>query len=371
MAGLKKLNLNREKIVESIICYAKSNDYSVDVSNEFESKGLTRNRLNLSMDGNNFYIDFHFNSDGTTTIEDFGGECLELKKKICAHIKNECEIGEGYQSNCFVVKNISEEDYKVFVELITESEFYKEKMDATKFKGIYDEVLTVTYYNTGTLMLQGKPLLLFNDIKSKAMELLDNDGMVETIKENYKIDIDISSIVKQRELLMPNSYNKNWNTKFEKTINTAFILMNLDVDLPDYTVFVFSAYRALEAHLRFVLDKNDIKLSDEEKCFLHIANKKTRTLPGGKKYDEYELKNNISQTIKDKYASDLDKADKIIKYIEKVYLKLSNNRNAYFHWNNPACKNDISDRTNMVESFSLAKEINEDVMELIDMYYTL
>ena len=165
-----KLNLNREMIIQTTEKYCQVNDLEYEIPETFNNLGGTRNRLNMVIAGNCLYLDVHFNStDGTTTLEDFGGTQQELKKEICAFVKEQCEISNGEQSQWFVIDNISEEDFIATVELIKESKYCGKTIKEEpgkyfyQYSGIYGEKLTIQYYNqrSNKVVIQGRPLLLF------------------------------------------------------------------------------------------------------------------------------------------------------------------------------------------------------------------
>ena len=78
----RKLRINRDNIIKTVENYLQINDYNYTISEGFVNHGATRNRINMRVNGKNMYIDVHFNSDGTTTSEDFGGTNAQLKGAI-------------------------------------------------------------------------------------------------------------------------------------------------------------------------------------------------------------------------------------------------------------------------------------------------
>ncbi|WP_112864280.1 type II toxin-antitoxin system RnlA family toxin [Clostridium sporogenes] len=141
-----------------------------------------------------------------------------MKKKLAYFIKNDddCKIGDDSKNKWFVAKNIENSDLKSILELVEESEYYKktiEKKECTyktlyKYKGKYNEDLTIEYYNTKTLVIKGKPLLLFNEVMVIIGELIDLDDMPKTFNNYYNVGIKKDEILSQYEIIMPNSYGK-------------------------------------------------------------------------------------------------------------------------------------------------------------------
>ena len=118
------LNLNRESLLDNIENYLSFNFTKCSVG-ELKEKGATRRRTEIVADDKSLYLDFHFNSNGTTTIEDFGGRNEDIKKDIARYLKENCSISSGKEDTWFVVKNIEKEDFESIIELLKESPCYK------------------------------------------------------------------------------------------------------------------------------------------------------------------------------------------------------------------------------------------------------
>ena len=100
------LYLNREILIASIKKYLSM--YFEDVSvGDLINKGATRRRTEIKADDKSFLVDFHFNGDGTTTIEDFGGSNTDIKRNLAYYLKDTCSINDGKKDSWFVVKNIN------------------------------------------------------------------------------------------------------------------------------------------------------------------------------------------------------------------------------------------------------------------------
>lgn len=201
----KSLNLCREKIDSSIEEYLKIK-FSEVVIGKLTKKGGSRRRVEIKTSEGAFHIDFHFNGDGTTTIEDFGGakEFVQIKKEIALFIKEQCMITCNNNTSWFVIKGIEKKDFELIMELLIESEYSQSKMvhnksendisTMYKLKGLYNEDLTITYYKTKKVQIQGKPLLLFNEAISMFSEFLELDEIPKCYNELYKLDIDNDAV---------------------------------------------------------------------------------------------------------------------------------------------------------------------------------
>lgn len=353
--GFKKLNLNRENIIPSVnkFCGIYFKNYSVDKT--FEEKGPTRRRLKILADDRDFHIDFHFNfSDGTTSIEVNGVDEVELKGELAKYIKDNCLIGNNCDNKWFVVNDIDKNDFESILEIIEESDYYKETIRAEqlqnsfiyKYKGNYDENLTINYYNNAKVVVQGRPLLLFNEIITMFSELIDADDIPKVFNDCYNIKVEKDSVISQYEIKMPNSYNKH-ELKLKKVLLQAVYNTNIKGDMFDYSYLVFPVLRALEGHIKYVYRYNQIIIGNNSI---------------GSIFDKI----NKVFYLKEDYKKDLE-ANKV-QYIENAYNYYHRNRHSLYHWNNVELP---QDDTRIIESYGEAIRIIDDTLSIIDSYYTL
>lgn len=351
----KGLNLDRRNIIPSVKRYCSIHyGDKYEVASEFVDKGTTRKRLHITVDNRPFYIDFHFNtSDGTTTIEDSGGREVYLKQQLAKFIREDCLLSNNCSNNWFVVDNIDRNDFNSILEIIQEEELYKETLireqDEKKFiyqcKSKYDEKVTITYYNSGKVVVQGRPLLLFNDIITMFSELIDDDDITEVFNDCYQIDIKKDSVIKQYEIKMPNSYDKH-TPKLKKVLLQAVYNTNIRGDMFEYSYLVYPALRALEGHIKYVYKDNQI----------------TGYKSIGSIFDKV---GNVFYLQED-YKENLDEGK--VKYIEDAYNYYYANRHTLFHWDNLDLP---QDGTRIIENYGEAIRIINDTLKRIDSYYEL
>lgn len=358
---LKSLNLDRDKIEETIEAYCKlySSDYSISKITELDS---TRNRVNIQIGDKKLYIDFHFNKNGTTTIDDFGGNNVDIKKNLAYYIKDNCLVNSGNkQDTWFVVRNIEEDDFSSILDLLCESEYYKEgykikkeeKSNSTiyRLKGKYNEDLTITYFKTKIVQVQGKTLLLFNEAMSMLSELLDIDQIPECYNSCYKIEIDKNAVRERCKLYMQNSYDKI-HGKLQRCIYQAVYYDFIEADMFEYTAITLTAFRALEGHMKYVLKEYGV-FTDRKNSVGSFFNKKSET--------EFEVKPDVKAKINNN-----DKCTKL----EEAYNQYYNLRHSLSHWDD--CQEDSNvDTTYMIESMHTAKTYIRDTLSIIDSYYAL
>ncbi|GBG55487.1 hypothetical protein SPFL3102_03876 [Sporomusaceae bacterium FL31] len=73
--------LNREMIIPAIKKFCSENYRQYTVS-DFIHKGDYRHRVEIEADGANFFVDFHFRGNGSTSIDISSGLHMDKKKQI-------------------------------------------------------------------------------------------------------------------------------------------------------------------------------------------------------------------------------------------------------------------------------------------------
>ncbi|WP_017691466.1 type II toxin-antitoxin system RnlA family toxin [Paenibacillus sp. PAMC 26794] len=348
----RNLNLNRDKIHCSIDKFLRVKGLICTLA-PFESFGGTRRRLYISGECDT-YIDFQFLSKGGTSIDLSSGKSNEFKEELANFIKEDPECSMGTSNNqWFVVKNIEEDDFLAVIELLKISEYTRDYCNHTdgsfRFTGIYDENLVIHRYQTKTVMIQGRPLLLYNEAVVCITELIDLDELPKTFNDNYKVDVKKSDVEAQYEYYFPLSYDKHGN-KFKKILHQGIYNLQLHGDMFEYSHLLFPALRAVEGHLKIALYSYNIPLGPNS-SFNMFKRDPTR---GRYRLDE-DYSNQINNTHK-------------VGNLEDAYNFYQNQRHKLFHW---ADQNIHYDDTRIIENLGEAKGLIKDAFSIIDLYYTV
>lgn len=357
----KDLKLNRDNIEQVIIIYAENNYKSYSLNKIEKNPMLTRYELKL--DDKNLFIDFYFNSKGGTTIQVNNGKEQEEKEKIANYISTHkiCLMAKKEENNrSMLFKNIDIDKYISVIELIKNdtkncksviSDEDDETKHIVKFEGRWSDKVTITYTkSTNNVRIQGRPLMLFNEITSYFNELVDLDNVVDMLEDNFKQNISKNTIEEQYKAYLPYSYNKHSNKLKKSLLRSVY---NLNVNSQEYTCteLCFEVLRALEGHIKLTLF-NDYNIESPNKYgTLQMFKFKEET-------DSAILKEPTRSKI-----SDMEK----IEYYEKSYKHIVIYRHKIFHWDYP----DISgiDETIQLENVDDAKIIIKDTLSVIDEYY--
>ena len=168
-------------------------------------------------------------------------------------------------------------------------------------------------------------------------------------KEVYKSNISVSearNILRER---IPNAYDK-LDEEIKKILSPSISLSNSNIEVEEYSCYVFPALKGLEAFLLKLLLNKSIyvnhaapKGSGSYKNFGAIFEKDSN--------NQHKLRKNISIIINDSVYESC---------IENIYNQIVKSRHVYFH------ANQILMLTKMIFSKSEADAILSDVFELID-----
>jgi hypothetical protein len=354
----RSLNLNREKISISIKNFFELRGNPCEVSNYVE-KGETRRRFNINGENSLPFLDFHFLKNGSTTIDITSGGVSDLRLELANFVKSDpqCALGDVDSKNkWFVAKEIQLEDFNGIIELLSESEYCKSHHDEVKeyslvhkFEGNYNESLIIHYYYTSKkVLIQGRPLILFNEAVAYITELIELDDLPSTFNDYCKVNIKKSDIEEQYEHYFPYSHDKH-SIKIKKVLHQAIYNLQIEGEMFDFSFLVFPAFKALEGHLKFTLHAFNINLEKNKfKMF---------------KYNDTRKKYNLDTT----YHANIACPNKI-RYLENAYNFYNGQRHSLFHWSDPSFS---IDDTRIIENSGEIKGLIIDTFSIIDEYYKL
>ena len=250
--SFKKLNIDRNKIDAAIQEWAgldekiepikKGNGYHYFVPRENEEALLI----------------IYFKNDGTCTINPAAGKYPELSKQLAEYIKDNCLITKR-KNFSLTFRNVSADDFSLLIEFLTDELGAKiiddNQSDARRLillKGPFKDEITIAYYSNQTVLVQGKPLNLYVEIKLFFYELLSFEQVVQTEAETYAINIKTDDIRNELKSYLPTAFFF-LDDKIIKIITPSLSLMKLEIELEDYSSFAFPALRGLEGYIRQLL----------------------------------------------------------------------------------------------------------------------
>lgn len=207
---------------------------------------FSKGRTSFDVQGNSKF------SDNLTKCKDFIVESTELSSL-------------QKENRCAVFRDITDTLYKDFIDyLSSESDLEVNSFgtdskvnDRIDIKGRYDTHLTVTYYKTGTLMIQGLITTLLIKVFNIAVSIFgaedtsDNGGFLEAIKIPG-----VEILSESLEDHFPDR-SKFVDTPYESMILTSIKLLNSNVVVPDYSTMSFGALKVLEGIIGMRLEEDE------------------------------------------------------------------------------------------------------------------
>lgn len=311
---LKNLNIDRTKIDKAIQKWA-----ALDSPPEPVKKGRG-SHYRVRKDNEDVLLVVYFKNDGTTTIDPTVGKKKDLSQKLAEYIKENCLI-TARRNFSLSFKSVNAEDFSLLLDFLREDlgavimeDGYKGTGRVLKIKGPFEDEIAITYYENGTVLVQGKPLNLYVEVKLFFYEILSFEQVVKHEADTYEIDIDVNDAWHELESYLPTSFSF-LEEKLIKIITPSLSLMKLEIPLEDYSSFVFPALRGLEGYIRQVLkfkgNGDDVRNSNKlGSLFKEDA----------KKYS----------WLQDFAKSDIN-CDETCKAIEKAYNYWKSKRHPYFH----------------------------------------
>ncbi|MGL9910080.1 type II toxin-antitoxin system RnlA family toxin [Enterococcus sp. DIV0213h] len=354
MAGeYRSLSINREEIRDCM------EDYLNDVFNEVvvedkEHKSNTLYRYPFTVDEEPMFLDFHFNGNGTTTIQPSSGGLNEVRKNLAEHIKNELS-GVVSAKSSVSIKNIEFEDFEVFIYLLAENKGI-ENTDITSIDdgvrhsvyditGVQGDFIKITYYENGTIFMQGKPLVLFSELTAVLSELyLNPTEMIKVLNKTYKSSVDKNSIENDYNTIMVDCKD-SLPSKMQLVIKQALYNTKIEGDMFDYTFLVQPAFRALEGNIKYVAKENNVPWQPNIGDMFDYQNNHCLRIPEG-------------TVIK----------QEVIDYLEKQYKLFRDVRNPYSHWGRNTGK---IDNTVLIYKREDAVLKIFDILNEINYYYSI
>ena len=248
-------------------------------------------------------------------------------------------------------------DLKAIIEIVIEEigkdNIFIEEKDMAHGKSVClkcknkDKVVVRHYGKNNTVVMQGKPKLLFSKIIGYVTELIDVEEIPKIFNSTYNLNIDKDEVRSEFQFYMPNSYDK-LSPKMARSLHQAVYNLKIKGDMFEGTYLAQPAVRVIEAQLKIALIECDI-----------IPN--ARYIKD-KTFDMCEKDGTKYKLKPDRYGN--AKQDQV-KYIGNIYTFYHNNRHALEHWDDPTSPLDTTKILDVQEAHDLIKR----ALKLIDKYY--
>lgn len=285
---MKKLNLNRELYHNHI-----KNKLGLEYQYSVEEKPNNLKIVKFIKTGEKqAQLNIYENIDGTTTLHYAVGGNQDLSKKIAEEIVSVSSIKE-FKAHSFYIKAIRDEDFDAFIQIIVEygNEIEDEKSDGKKriitLRGKQGDKIVVTKHSNNAFQVQGKPMLLFNEIIEVLAEFLTFDEIIQQQLNFYETNLTTADIRGELETKLPNICEL-LEDKLKVIITPSLALQKLDVELEDYSAFAYPILRSIEGVLKQIFHKYGKDIDYKEGFGIYIIK------VNGVYTLEEELKNEIN-----------------------------------------------------------------------------
>ena len=342
MSDFKSLPINRDKIEECISSYSENTKLK-----DIENKGISKNYL-IESDGKEVMLGFYFKKNGDTTINPKIGKYQEIGMKIAEYIKDNACYPSDSQNINFSIEKFPDSDFDLLISYIKQELHFLYNLSIKEYETIYnitckthDDKFILHKYKNGRVHFQGKALKIYNELYPILCEIISEEDVFRINEECYKIDIDKEEIKNEMNYKLPVSFDYLCDTT-KKILTSSLALSKIEIDLFDYSPFVFSSLRGLEIFIKKVLIDKGITINGTNP-FYGIF-KETR-------YSTSELTPECQKIII---------CSKTIGNINDCYTYYVNHRHGLFHSNN------IPETSRIIENKIEANQIIDAVFTKIE-----
>ncbi len=338
--------------LEEAICFAGESEWEDFQLISFENVGNAK-RCTFFVNGNQGSLDFYYSKvKGTTTMTPVGRN-VELSEVLRNRIVEQSEFRDTGISKSHTFRITKEWAYKL-VNFLGELEgvnkdqkdYENPKYEQHKIVSGMGDRLNVNIYETGKVVLQGKPAYLYTEALSflSYCPEISLNNVVEANNSFHEVDIKVTDTRMELQKLMPNAF-ENIDDTLIKILSPAVSLKKVKMEIEDYSCYAFPALRALEGYLKYLFGIEEIE----------IGNRYGYHFGHDTKTDAFHLKKCIAQNLKNPKSEAA---------LTEVYNYLNKNRHTLFH------SEQLLFTTRILEDKLEADQIVIDVIDLIERTYT-
>lgn len=216
-----------------------------------------------------------FISHGQTSFLSQGSQ-REIADSCKEHLIQKCSV-LMVEVTCFTARNIDQEvvdNVKEYLKDYSETTFEDLKVteliqERFKVIGKYGDELTFTYYKSETLLVQGRPSLVFIEFLNIVAEFIP----AEEVKKEYCnfINLENKQDIIDRDLLVHVPHGKELLTsklsRLSSIMTPSLIYLNLprmEIVNQDCSIYAFPVLRGIEGVLKFCFIEQIGELSEEK-----------------------------------------------------------------------------------------------------------
>lgn len=307
-------------------------------------------RYTFEVDGELSLLDIYQRGDGQTTLRQTGANIENATKlKAAVELRGYRATAEQKQYTMFVGEDWVEKTVQYLSGLCEGNveKYEEEGHDRYVFVSDIGDKLTLHTYSNHRIMVQGKPLYLYNEFLSYVSysPKVEVNDIIKATNEFIDTNTDVDEARNKMSEMMPVAYAGSVDPVIWKLFSPSVTLINIEKDMEDYSCFTFPALRALEGYLKYLLAEKNIVI-DEAHNFGTVFNKDS----------------NDKAIVISKYVTDIADTD-YVEALEEIYNYFKTNRHVIFH------VDQILITTKVIENKQEATSIINDVAALIERTY--
>lgn len=311
-----KLNLDRNNIEQSVrdcvgdigtVVREDISSQKVKYTVSFKDKGIPPALL---------FVDY--NNDGTTTIEDSRGKNKEYAAKLANYVAAKTQVSL-YDTNNLYFESFSDDQFSLFTDYLTDCRATYTTTSVSNgnkyaFSGEYGDILYVTRFNNGSVSLQGRPSITFNNAITILSDIYPSNVMLVGLVKYYKIDFTREELEKELLSICPNLTGQLSDDIIDSILPTLGLRRALPDGLTDYSYLCFPILRGLEGLIKTIFKNKGIALPAK------------KNFSGYLKYDEI---NHVASVEPEHITLFPDTKEK--SRVETLYSLLCQQRHRIFH----------------------------------------
>ncbi len=346
MSSYKSLNLNRsliENVIKSyVLDQAEINKnavgHRITYSIRFHNKAIKTALLLV------FYLE-----DGTTTLQYGTGKNPNYSQELAAYIMEKTSI-HLIDVGSLYFKEISQENINILFDFIPD---IRAKINETKaisngiqhiIQGEQGEKLSIICYNNHSILFQGRPSFLFNQIMEILVEIFPPNDVLSEYLGYYKIKKRREDFEMELESIYPCCYNK-LTEKLRAVLLPAIALRKISIDgLDDYSFIAYPSLRCLEGIMKSIFLEYGMVIDNRDgfkDCFKYNHTQ-------GIWESDTKVTSNIS-------------VQRTCEYLAKMYTIYHNSRHSLFH---------VDALVPVMISKEEAISITDKILSLIEEFYS-
>ena len=234
---------------------------------DFKTEGIlisgNHHRLPFVVDGKNAFLDIYQKNDGTTTLTPTGSNMdLSSRFKEAIELRGYKTTSDVKSYTIFLTDDCIRNVIDFLSGLCKDNYDMREDTEKTihQFVSVIGDKLTLTIFKDNKVLIQGKPLLLYNEFLSyiSYSPKVEMNDIIKVTNTFIDTNANVETTREKLAELMPTAYRGKVHDVIWKLFSPALVLIEGNKILEDYTCYVFPVLRALEGYLQFLLGEKNI-----------------------------------------------------------------------------------------------------------------